>query len=216
MRTTKVKIVNDNTAEWEVEFYENKQKCKALEIDLTKSKIAKRYSGFAMIHEDLSLLIKWAQQLRNNVDDFEKDNIDYSGKNFGVIEKGNEEIRENLFSLFTAISIIYGRLFTKNKSRLSLERKDHVKPQHYEIHDELVKVRDDYIAHMSDKMYEESKVFVVLNPANESEYIITDYYNKIYFSSSKLIKEMMENFTDISKYIKDKKDEIHVRLIEEY
>jgi len=217
MRTAKFKIVNDNTGEWEVEFYENEQKCKSLEVDLTKSKVAKSYSGFAIINEDLKLLLRWAKQLKNNVDDFEKKHKDFSGKNFGIIEKGNEEIQDNYFSLFTAISVIYGRLFTENKSRgVTLNRKDHVKSEHKQIHDELIKIRRDYIAHSSDKMYEDSKVFVVLNPNNSSQFLIVHHFSKVYFSAGKLIDKMIENFKCLEEHMKNKLDALHIKLTEDY
>jgi hypothetical protein len=217
MRTTKFKIINDHTGEWEVEFYDNKRKCRTFEIDLTKSKIAKRYSGFSLINKDLNLLLKLAITLKINVDDFEKNNNDFSGRKFGVIGKGYEEIQDTLFSLFASISIIYGRLFTENKSRgSSLNRKDYVKPQHSEIHDELLKIRHNYIAHSSDKMYEDSKVFVVINPVDESQFRIVYHFSGVNFPAGKLITEMIEHFKSLSGDIKNKLDELNMKLIEEY
>ena len=215
MRTTKLRIINDETGEREVCFYENGQICKSFEIDLTKNKIAKQYSGFFLLDEDLKLLLRWTNQFKNNVEDFERKN-ESNEKNFGVIDKGNEEIRSDIFSLFVSISIIHGRLFSSNKSRgLSLKCKDHVKLQYRRIYDELIKARNDYIAHSSDRMYEMSKVFIIY-PITESRFYIVPHSSRIFFFAGKLINEMIEYFQDLSAHVKTKLNELNLKLVEEH
>jgi len=223
MRTTKINIINDNTGEWGVSFYEDGKICKALEVDLKdiSNQKARQYSAYGLVFDDIKLLLKWARQLHTKVNNFEKKQKNIlKTKNFNVIQEKNgknEKIQNELFLAFAAISIIHGRLFSSNKSRrLSLARKVCVDRKYYHIHDELMKIRNEYIAHSSNKMYEESKVFVILNPKNESQFCVVYYALKFYFFTSKFVDEIINYFDDLSKKIKIKHDELNLDIEEQY
>jgi hypothetical protein len=72
MSTAEFKIPDDRTAETEVSFHDGGQSCKALEINLSRSKFARKYSAYGLVSGDLELLLKGAIQLGKNVDAFER------------------------------------------------------------------------------------------------------------------------------------------------
>lgn len=72
MIRTKLSITNDETGEWEVLFYENEKICENLEVNIESSKIARQYSAYSLILDDINLLLKWAKELNNKISVFEK------------------------------------------------------------------------------------------------------------------------------------------------
>lgn len=218
MRDTKYRMLNPKTGEWTVDFYDNGRLCEAHEVDLQKSHIARHYASYGLILEDLELLLKWAGKYKESVNAFEiEHHEDTDVIAFGQVPNDKSDVADELFPLFTSICIIYGRLFTQHGSRmLSLDKKSHVELSHYEIHDELMNARHRYIAHRNDESYEGFKAFLIVNPDDQSQFMVTHQSNRVAFNGTKKIQEIVDHIEAIAKRIKAKIESLRAKLVEEH
>lgn len=210
-----LKIINDKTREWTVIYSLGGEKCKTKELDLT-DKIVNQYASYGCIRDDIELLLQWARELKIYVSEFENmQENKYEEKEIRVIEKMSNDQRSKIYQIFTSIVITYGRLFSGTKSRITLSDK-YVKPKYKEIHDSLSEARNYYIAHVSDKKYEDKKVFLVFHPNDESQFMITYYSMKVYFPQSESAKEYVDYFEDLLEQIREKINELRSVIDKEY
>ena len=71
MRHSKHRMLDPKTGEWTVDFYDNGKKCEATEVDLEKSRNARKYASYGLILDDVKLLLKWAGKYKKDVISYE-------------------------------------------------------------------------------------------------------------------------------------------------
>lgn len=208
--------MDPKTGEWTVDFYDNDRQCKAAEVDLQKSHIARQYASYGLIAEDLALLLNWTREYRGSVNAYEREHPGDADLSQNAQVPSEESAKAYaVFSLFTSICIIYGRLFTQHDSGMvTLEKKAHVAPSHYGIHDELMNARHRYIAHRNDKSYEGFKTFLVVSPDNPAEFMIVYQSNRVAFNGARKIQEVIDHLDELSRRIKAKIEALQAKLIE--
>lgn len=100
-------------------------------------------------------------------------------------------------SMFKAFVVQYARCYTDNSvRRLKLDVKDVFKPENIKsklIHDEIIKMRMDYIAHASDKDYESGAMVLFLDPVVPNQEVVKILYANLKFMDpSELLESCLE------------------------
>ncbi len=217
MRESKYRIVNRKTGEWTVDFFEDGILCPAKEIDLKRSHVARQYAGYGLVAGDIELLLEWATEYKQAVATYEvvQQGTTTPTENSQVAAE-DKQMAHKLFAQFTAIGIIYGRLFTKHGLGISLEKNGDVDPKYYHIHDEIMNARHRYIAHRDDDSYEGHKVFLVTNPRNPLQFTVVQQSNRVAFNGTAVIRQIIENLQALLSRVKGKIDSLQQRLEEEH
>jgi len=215
MKKTDFKIIDDD-GNWCVNFEEDGKQCKSFIIDLEKSKPAKQYSAYGLIGDDLDFIRRQAILLKEGVVLFEqKNNNGKSLSKFNLIGSESRDVREHFFMTYVSLCIIYRRLFNSNDSRgLTLNKKDVVGSKYITIHENLMDCANRYIAHSSNSMYEESKVFIVLD--NKKNPHVTYHTRKIYFPSASTLAITIEYIDNLLCKIRNKFISLQAKLENDY
>jgi hypothetical protein len=216
MKKANLKIIDDNDGKWQVDFEEDGKHCKSFIVDLKKSRIAKQYSAYGLVGDDLDFILRQATFLKEEVALFEQKNKKQGcSKNFGLIEPENNDIKDKFFITYTSLCMIYRRLFTSNASRgLTLNEEDMVNTKYKSIHEDLMDFGNNYIAHSSKSIFEESKVFIVLDTKKNPN--IVYHTRKIYFPSTHSLTKTIEHINDLLEKIKIKFKALQSKLKDEY
>ena len=109
-------------------------------------------------------------------------------------------------SMFKAFAVQYARCYTDNSvRRLKLDIRDVFKPEDIKVklvHNEIMKMRMDYIAHASDMDYESGAMVLYLDPVESNKQIIKQIYaNNKFMDPTHILEESMELCEFMIKYI---------------
>lgn len=158
--------------------------------------LAKRYAGYRLISKDVELILEAITVLK-------------------TISRDQLIIKQSL-TFFIAIN--YGKCFVSAQGRgVKLEKKDidgSWTPQENDLHDELINMRHQYIAHSGKSKFETNPVVLAMFPT-ESNYSLMIYDSLKYMSSLRLNSSALEQLvTKISRIIDIKLDEAYDKLRE--
>jgi len=154
----------------------------SIDID---DKAIKRYKGLTSITLDLAFI---------------KDSI-------GLLnEIKNNEQKTIERSIFISSIITYGRCFTKTRGRgTTLESKDYIKPQYKDLHEHLMELRHEYIAHAGISEGEKIIATAHLNILKETKQVDIrigyEIFGQIGLSNDQqlLFLELIDDLTDTLK-----------------
>ena len=158
-------------------------------IDIDDPRL-KRYTGLTSIQLDLTFVKDSMRQLA---------------------EMGDNDLQTTRRSLFISSIITYGRCFTQTKGRgIRLEPADYIKAQYKIIHDELMNLRHEYIAHAGvsdgEKFYA-TIYFNIIPESNEAEYKLGyEGFGQIGFSDEQIVT-FLELIDDLTTAVKAKAKE---------
>lgn len=120
------------------------EKRKAIKYE---GKLAKQARGFNLISQDLSQCINW---------------LDINSKEQPIIAS----------ALHRAFAITYGKCFTQAKGRGVQLNPDHIfrtapEASYRDVHDQIMEMRHDFVAHSGSSKFEKVEVSVILGPTGE-------------------------------------------------
>lgn len=147
-------------------FYKNKQ---AYKITLN-SKLAQQLAGYALIEKDLRSTLVWLK----TIDKIQEDITPVKG---GSIAHDREKF--NLIKgLYIASLIFYGKCFTKCEGRNAQLSRKNINESFKELHDEIIKQRNNFAAHSGAEKIESVQVSLVF-PQQRNAHHIFDIFTEL-------------------------------------
>jgi len=200
------------------EFYLNEEKCPSYEVFWKKSEVLARY---ALIQKDLKQLIEMLSIATNLASDI-PDIPDIQGGNNGYIFDSYNESALIRKALYTSLVITYGKCFASaNGRRLKLDKSAVFNKETDDLkllHEQLIEVRNEYIAHGGSTDLESSSVSLVFHPdlTNKVPPIISidSYYvNSLSKSSFQKYQKLIIYLND---FVINKMNKLYEKVYEEH
>lgn len=122
-------------------------------------------------------------------------------------------------SLFNSIIVLYGKIFSSNsRNRPSPDPSAIFTSEEYEIHKELISIRNTVIAHSGDNSHERNDIHFMLDDDNYVTGYLLNFID-IAFSSNEILNKVKEMVNKISQFYDDKSracmDAIYKQVLKE-
>jgi len=153
----KVREVVGETAADRQTFYYYKGKI-AIRIEL-KSKLAQQLAGYTLIEKDLRNILVWLQAIDAI---FPKE----EHPNETIISPDRERFN-TIKGLYVASLTFYGKCFSQCEGRRAQLNKKLIDQKFHELHEDILKQRNNYAAHSGADKFEDVKIALVLAPKRE-------------------------------------------------